>query len=127
MDCEDRIAVRERELAVNAADVIVVLVAVAPVAGLVLFGPRRAHTARVEGGVQRAVVTVRGGYSTDRIRVSQNVPAEIVFDRQESGDCTSRVVFDGLGVSAALPAFTRTVLFAVTGQSTFGMVPIERL
>ncbi len=31
-----------------------------------------------------------------------------MFDRQESGDCTSRVVFPDLGVGAALPAFTRT-------------------
>lgn len=32
------------------------------------------------------------------------------FDRQESGDCTSRVVFPELAMSAALPAFERTTV-----------------
>jgi Cu+-exporting ATPase len=38
------------------------------------------------------------------------VPLEAVFDRQESGDCTSRVVFADLGVNAGLPAFARTTV-----------------
>ncbi|HUZ54338.1 MAG TPA: cupredoxin domain-containing protein [Streptosporangiaceae bacterium] len=56
------------------------------------------------------VVTVKGGYSPDVISVRQGVPLEIVLDRQESGDCTSRVVFPDLAVSAALPAFGRTTV-----------------
>lgn len=45
------------------ADVVVVLAAVALVAGLVwfFFGPRRARAAQLEAGVQRVQVTVRGG------------------------------------------------------------------
>jgi P-type Cu+ transporter len=78
--------------------------------GWFFFGPRRARSALLEGGVQRVVVTVRGGYSPDVIRVRQGVPLEIVFDRQESGDCTSRVVFPDLAVTAALPAFGRTTV-----------------
>jgi Cu+-exporting ATPase len=38
------------------------------------------------------------------------VPLEVVFDRQESGDCTSRVVFPDLALSAALPAFQSTTV-----------------
>ncbi|MBT2225691.1 cupredoxin domain-containing protein [Nonomuraea sp. NEAU-A123] len=34
----------------------------------------------------------------------------IVFDRRESGDCTSRVVFADFGVSRALPAFAKTAV-----------------
>src|SRR6516225_1648908 len=96
----------------NAADIILVLAAVAALAGLgwFFFGPRKARAAELAGGVQRAEVTVRGGYSPEVIRVRQSVPVELTFDRQESGDCTSRVVFPDLQVSAALPAYQRTTV-----------------
>ncbi|WP_314245413.1 heavy metal translocating P-type ATPase [Streptomyces sp. DSM 40907] len=96
----------------NAADVAVVALAVVLIAGLgwYFFGPRRARSARLEGGVQRVEVTVRGGYSPDVIRVRQGIPLELVFDRQESGECTSRVVFPDLRVSAGLPAYARTAV-----------------
>src|SRR5215217_3361542 len=93
-------------------DVAVLVAAVAVIAGLgwYFFGPRRARIAQLTGGVQRVEVIVRGGYQPDIIRVRQNVPLELVFDRQESGDCTSHVVFPDLGVNAALPTFTRTIV-----------------
>ncbi|MFD8501252.1 heavy metal translocating P-type ATPase [Streptomyces sp. NPDC059687] len=74
------------------------------------FGPRRAGAARLEGGVQRVEVTVRGGYSPDLIKVRQGTPVELVFDRQEAGECTSRVIFPELQVGAGLPAHTRTIV-----------------
>ena len=103
---------REGRLTMNVADIIVVIGAVAAVAGLgwFFFAPRRARAAELAGGVQRVTVTVRGGYSPDVIRARQWVPLEVVFDRQESGDCTSRVVFPDLAVSAALPAYERTTV-----------------
>ena len=72
----------------SAVDVAVLLAAGALMAGLTwfFFGPRQARSARLEGGVQRIKVTVRGGYSPDVIRVRQGVPVELMFDRQESGD-----------------------------------------
>ncbi|MFI9201610.1 heavy metal translocating P-type ATPase [Streptomyces sp. NPDC053048] len=93
-------------------DVVVAVIAAGLMAALgwFFFGPRRARAATVEGGVQRAEVTVRGGYSPDVIMLRQGIPAELVFDRQETGECTSRVVFPDLHVSAALPAFTRTTV-----------------
>ncbi len=96
----------------SVSDVIVLLAAATALGGLgwFFFGPRRARFAQLEGGVQRVVVTVKGGYSPDVISVRQGVPLEMVFDRQESGDCTSRVVFPDLAVSAALPAFGRTTV-----------------
>jgi P-type Cu+ transporter len=96
----------------GAADIAVLagsLVAIAAL-GWFFFAPRRARAAELGDGVQRVEVTVRGGYSPDVIRVRQGVPLEIVFDRQESGECTNRVVFADLGVSASLPAFTRTTV-----------------
>ena len=53
---------------------------------------------------------VRGGYSPSRIHARPGVPVRLIFDRQESGDCTSRVVFPGLGISADLPAFAETAV-----------------
>ncbi|QIY53576.1 HAD-IC family P-type ATPase [Streptomyces sp. RPA4-5] len=94
------------------AGISVVIAAAVVITGLgwFFFGPRRARTARMEGGVQRIEVTVRGGYSPDVIRVRQGMPVELVFDRQESGECTSRVVFPDLRVSAGLPAYARTTV-----------------
>lgn len=96
----------------GAVDVVVVLASAVLVAvlGWYFFGPRRAGAARLEGGVQRVEVTVRGGYSPDVIKVRQGTPVELVFDRQEAGECTSRVVFPDLRVGAGLPAHTRTTV-----------------
>src|SRR6266568_3199392 len=107
----------------NLADIVVVIAAAAAIAGLgwFFFGPRRARAAELAGGVQRVTVTVRGGYSPDVIRARQRVPLEVVFDRQESGDCTSRVVFPDLALSASLPAFERTtVRLAPARAGSFG-------
>ena len=96
----------------DASAIIVAVAAAAAIAGLgwYFFGPRKARAAQLAGGVQRLEVTVRGGYSPEVIRLRQGVPAELIFDRQESGDCTSRVVFPDLRVSAALPAYQRTMV-----------------
>jgi P-type Cu+ transporter len=96
----------------SVADVAVMIAAAVSLAGLgwFFFAPRRARTAELADGVQRVTVTVRGGYSPDVIRARPGVPLELVFDRQESGDCTSRVVFPDLAVSASLPADERTTV-----------------
>ncbi|ALV33554.1 heavy metal translocating P-type ATPase [Streptomyces sp. CdTB01] len=107
----------------GAIDVVVVLAAAGLIAALgwFFFGPRRAGAARLEDGVQRVEVTVRGGYSPDLIKVRQGTPVELVFDRQESGECTSRVVFPELKVGAGLPAHTRTtVRIAPDRPGSFG-------
>src|SRR5215469_4856509 len=103
---------RSEEGAMSAADIAVLLAAAAVLGGLgwFFFGPRKAAAAELAGGVQRALVTVRGGFSPELLRVRQGVPVELVFDRQESGDCTSRVVFPDFRVSAALPANQRTTV-----------------
>jgi Cu+-exporting ATPase len=105
------------------AEIAVLVGTVVAIGGLgwFFFGPRPASTARMEDGVQRVEVTVRGGYSPDQIRVRQGVPVELSFDRQESGECTSRVVFPDLRISAALPAYERTtVRFRPGDAGTFG-------
>ncbi|MBT8213213.1 MAG: heavy metal translocating P-type ATPase, partial [Acidimicrobiia bacterium] len=92
---------------------ITVIVAALGLAGFLwwfFFGPKKASTAAVHDGVQEVNITVKGGYSPDLIHVRQGVPLRLSFDRQESGDCTSRVVFADFGASKTLPAFATTTL-----------------
>ncbi|MDR2986089.1 MAG: heavy metal translocating P-type ATPase [Nocardiopsaceae bacterium] len=94
------------------ADIVVVPAAIAALTALgwFFFGPRKAKVAELRGGVQRATVTVKGGYSPEVLRVREGVPLELTFDRQETGDCTSRVVFPDFQVSASLPAYQLTTV-----------------
>ena len=69
------------------------------------FGAKRASEAQLRGGRQEVTVTVKGGYSPDAIRVRQGVPVRLTFDRQEAGECTSKVVLPDFQLSANLPAF----------------------
>ncbi len=85
--------------------VIIASVAVGGFLWWFFFGPKKASKAAVRDGMQEVNITVKGGYSPDLIHVQQGVPLRLNFDRQESGDCTSRVVFADFGASKTLPAF----------------------
>src|SRR5579859_2618544 len=74
------------------------------------FGPKKAREAELVGQVQEVRVRVKGGYSPDLIRVRQSVPLRIVFDRQESGECTSRVVFPDFALNRSLSAHAQTAV-----------------
>ena len=74
------------------------------------FGPKEGGEAVLRGEVQEVEVRVKGGYSPDLIRVREGVPLRVVFDRQESGDCTERVVFPDFGISRSLRAFSKTAV-----------------
>ncbi len=74
------------------------------------FGPRQAQTAQVKGNIQEVKITVRGGYSPDIIRVQKDVPLRLIFDRQEAGDCSSRIVFPDFHASKTLAPFAKTTL-----------------
>ncbi len=74
------------------------------------FGPKQSRAARVTGNVQEIVVTVKGGYSPDIIRVQKGIPLRLIFDRKEAGDCSSRVVFPDFQASKTLAPFARTTL-----------------
>jgi P-type Cu+ transporter len=97
---------------VTPIDVIVIVGALGLIGALAwfFFGPREASHAVIRGGVQELAVVVKGGYQPDLIRVRQGVPVRLVFDRQETGDCTSRVVFSDFRVNAALPAYKKTAV-----------------
>ena len=93
-------------------EIVVTGAGVALIGGLswFFFGPKQARRADLRGGVQEVEITVKGGYSPNLIRATEGVPLRLVFDRQENGDCSSRVVFPDFGVSTALAAFGRTTV-----------------
>lgn len=74
------------------------------------FGPKQSSAAQVKGNVQEIVITVKGGYSPDIIRVKKGIPLRLIFDRQEAGECSSRVVFPDFKASKTLAPFANTTL-----------------
>jgi plastocyanin domain-containing protein len=74
-----------------------------------------AVAAAVAGGVQEVRVTVKGGYTPDTIVVQAGKPVRLQFYRDETADCSERVVFERFGINQELPAFqTTTVEFTPT-------------
>ncbi|HEX6206792.1 MAG TPA: heavy metal translocating P-type ATPase [Actinomycetota bacterium] len=105
------------------AEILVAIGGLGLIGGLAwyFFGPQEARRAEERGGVQEVEIAVKGGYSPNLIRVRRGVPLRLVFDRQEGGECTSRVVFPDFSVSKSLPAFSRTtVQFTPDRAGEFG-------
>ncbi len=97
----------------STADVLVLFLTTGLAGALVwyFFGPKpAAKQAARTGASQDVTVVVRGGYTPARIEAVAGVPLRITFDRQETGDCTSRVVFPDLGINQATPANHKTVV-----------------
>jgi Cu+-exporting ATPase len=85
------------------------------------FGPRKTGRASVRDGIQVVTIKVQGGYSPDLIQVVRGVPLRLEFDRQEAGDCSSRVVLPDFKVNQVLPAYQTTSVEFVPGEvGTFG-------
>jgi len=98
---------------VTAADVIVIVLGVALIAGELWFflGPRpAAGRAGSEEYVQEIRIVVRDGYDPDTILVEAGRPARLLFYRDETSECSERVVFETLGIERDLPAFETTVV-----------------
>ncbi|NEG95295.1 heavy metal translocating P-type ATPase [Bifidobacterium sp. SMB2] len=102
---------------------------VAPVLALVLsagvvwffLAPRKAYRATMGNGEQEAVIAVQGGYSPSVVEVEAGVPVRLVFDRKETGECSSHVVFPDFGIDRELPPFrTTTVRLTPTEAGDFG-------
>ncbi|GAA3510484.1 heavy metal translocating P-type ATPase [Georgenia daeguensis] len=94
------------------SEIVIIVGAVALTGFLVwfFFGPKRAHQAEMDDGVQVVRVKVQGGYSPDVVQVARGVPVRMEFDRQEAGDCTSRVVMPDFRVNQVLPAYETTAV-----------------
>ena len=94
------------------SQVVVTVAGVVAIAGLArfFFRSRPAADAVTVEGVQEVRITVKGGYWPDSVRVRAGIPLRMVFDRQEDGECSSRVVFPDLAVSHWLAPFDTTVV-----------------
>jgi plastocyanin domain-containing protein len=62
------------------------------------------------GGIQEVRITVKGGYNPDTIVVQAGQPVRLQFYRDETADCSERVVFEHFGVDQQLPAFQTTTV-----------------
>ncbi|MBT1161585.1 HAD-IC family P-type ATPase [Bifidobacterium sp. SO1] len=72
------------------------------------FAPQHGTAGTLGNGMQTATITVKGGYSPAVIEMRAGTPITLTFDRQETGECTSHVVFGDLALDAMLPGDTRT-------------------
>ena len=61
-------------------------------------------------GVQEVRVVVKGGYTPDTIVVRAGQPVRLQFYRDETADCSDRVVFEDFGIDTVLPAFQTTTV-----------------
>jgi plastocyanin domain-containing protein len=59
--------------------------------------------ADLSGGVQSALVVVKGGYTPDTIVVERGRPVRMIFRREEAALCSERVVIPAFDTSALLP------------------------
>jgi plastocyanin domain-containing protein len=75
------------------------------------------------GGVQEAVIKVKGGYDPDVIVVKKGRPVRLHFNRQESALCSEMVIFDQLNQSARLPE-GETVTITFTPEEA-GEIPFQ--
>ncbi len=79
--------------------------------GVWFFAHARAATVATEdGGMQQVRVVVKGGYSPAALRVRTGNPLRIIFDRQEDGDCSSKVIFSDFQLSRYLAPFAQTTV-----------------
>ncbi len=89
------------------------LLAAAAVTALLVwyfFSLQKGGYTTVEGDSQSISIGVQGGYSPALIQAEAGKPLTIHFDRKESGECTSHVVFSDLGIDSYLPANRTTAV-----------------
>lgn len=79
--------------------------------GWFFLGKREAvRAATGTGGVQEVDITVKGGYSPDRIVVQPDRPVRLRFYRDETSPCSEQVVFGDFGIVRDLPAHETTTV-----------------
>ena len=76
------------------------------------FLMRRAAVAATpnRSGVQEFRIVVKGGYDPDTIMVEADRPVRLSFYRDETAECSERLIFDGLSINQVLPAFQTTTI-----------------
>jgi plastocyanin domain-containing protein len=107
----------------TSAQIAVTVVGAAAIAWVLwyfLLSRGSAVAATAAGGVQEVRVLVKGGYTPDTIVVQAGKPVRLQFYRDETADCSERVVFERFKIDQALPAFqTTTVEFTPTESGEY--------
>lgn len=67
-------------------------------------------TAPARGGVQEVRITVKGGYQPDTVVVRAGKPVRLQFYRDETAECSERIVLEAFGVNRPLPPFQTTAV-----------------
>ena len=75
-----------------------------------LYSRGTAVAATASAGAQEVRVTVKGGYTPDTIVVQAGKPVRLQFYRDETADCSERVVFERFGIDQQLPPFQTTAI-----------------
>jgi plastocyanin domain-containing protein len=108
---------------VSLPQIVVTVVGVAAIAWELWFflsARRPAGAAPRAGTVQEIRVTVKGGYTPDTIVVQAGRPVALQFYRDETAECSERVLFPAFGVDVRLPPFETTpVAFTPTAPGEF--------
>ncbi|MGI8923322.1 MAG: cupredoxin domain-containing protein [Fimbriimonadales bacterium] len=73
------------------------------------IGSEEPMQARADKGVQKATVTVDGGFSPSTISVKAGKPVQLTFDTKSRG-CADEVVFESPKMRKALTNGTKTVV-----------------
>lgn len=77
--------------------------------GWFFLGKREAvQAAAGAGGLQQIDITVKGGYTPDRIVVRPDRPTRLNFYRDETSSCSEQVIFGDFGIVKDLPAYKTT-------------------
>lgn len=101
---------KESRIAMSTVIVIVVTLLLTAAICWYAFAPRPVARAVEDHGEQVVHIAVKGGYAPAQVQVEAGRPIRLEFDRQESGECSSHVVFGDLGLDMTLPAFETTTV-----------------
>ncbi len=93
-------------------DIVVIVLGVALIGGQFWFflGPKPKTEKRIApgGGVQEIQIRVRSGYEPATVFVEVGRPVRLLFYRDETAECSERVIFEDFGIDQELAAFNTT-------------------
>jgi plastocyanin domain-containing protein len=69
-----------------------------------------------EGGVQEITITVDGGYSPARIRLTAGRPVRLIFHRLDPSGCVAQVI---------VPDFRRTLDLPLNARTSLELPPMQ--
>lgn len=102
----------------SVVDVFVIVAGAGLIAGELWYflGPRPRPAGGATSGPQEVRIVVKGGYDPDTIFVEAGRLVRLLFYRDETAECSSRVVFDRPAIDQELPAFQTTAIEFTPGE-----------